>query len=250
MKLFSRWLELLNREPQTGQLRELQAICPFELIECSAFDVPKQLETLREAGNRLGFSPVILGDVECTRACVEQLSASKANVSETITKANLTDVNNWLSERRQQEEYDPNEVLGNWPSKAQPPNKLNVHELLTGNFQKKPLSPFYIAKIPTPNSWEIPAYLQFGGWNSCPEPEYQVAIAKHWHKLYGAQVVTMAGDMVEYFVERPPNHQPLAEQLAIEQFSFCLDIVEQGAGTIRDLAAILLKSKFWFFWWD
>jgi len=40
------------------------------------------------------------------------------------------------------------------------------------------------------------------------------------------------------------------EALAKEQFLYCSDIVEQGAGSIRNLASILLNGRAWYFWWD
>ena len=38
--------------------------------------------------------------------------------------------------------------------------------------------------------------------------------------------------------------------LALEHFLYCTDIVNQGYGTVEALAAVLLKSKYWHFWWD
>jgi len=41
-----------------------------------------------------------------------------------------------------------------------------------------------------------------------------------------------------------------AEALAKEQYAFCMDLVYQGAGTIRALASGLKKSTSWYFWGD
>ena len=38
--------------------------------------------------------------------------------------------------------------------------------------------------------------------------------------------------------------------LAWEQYLYCQDIVVQGCETIANLAATLLNSPFWYFWWD
>ena len=35
-----------------------------------------------------------------------------------------------------------------------------------------------------------------------------------------------------------------------EQFAYCPDIVDQGAGTLEALAAVLVNASVWFFWWD
>jgi hypothetical protein len=39
-------------------------------------------------------------------------------------------------------------------------------------------------------------------------------------------------------------------ELAQEQYDFCPDIVLQGTGTLEPLAATLMASDWWFFWWD
>jgi hypothetical protein len=41
-----------------------------------------------------------------------------------------------------------------------------------------------------------------------------------------------------------------ALKLAQEQYSFCCDIVDQGVGTIENLAGGLMASSIWYFWWD
>jgi hypothetical protein len=41
-----------------------------------------------------------------------------------------------------------------------------------------------------------------------------------------------------------------ALKLAQEQYGFCFDIVEQGVGTIENLAGGLTASNIWYFWWD
>ena len=38
--------------------------------------------------------------------------------------------------------------------------------------------------------------------------------------------------------------------LALEQYAYCNDIVDQGVGTIGALADGLMKSHNWYFWWD
>ena len=38
--------------------------------------------------------------------------------------------------------------------------------------------------------------------------------------------------------------------LALEQYAYCNDIVDQGVETIGRLADGLSKSFYWYFWWD
>ena len=60
----------------------------------------------------------------------------------------------------------------------------------------------------------------------------------------------MSGDVIECTVKTPPSSKQAALALAREQFVYCSDIVHQGVRSIEALAATLLNSKTWYFWWD
>jgi hypothetical protein len=51
-------------------------------------------------------------------------------------------------------------------------------------------------------------------------------------------------------VRQRPKTQAEALDLAREQYSYCSDIVEQGAGTLSALAAALMENDWWYFCWD
>jgi len=38
--------------------------------------------------------------------------------------------------------------------------------------------------------------------------------------------------------------------LALDQYVYCYDIVDQGTETVDALSAVLECSDYWFFWWD
>ena len=115
---------------------------------------------------------------------------------------------------------------------------------------KKPHPSVILAKIPTPRAFEVPAYLKFGGWNSCPEPSAHVAVWRRWQESYGAEILCLSGDVIEATVARPPVNKEECYKLAREQFAYCEDIVTQGVQTIDALAAVLCGGKSWYFWWD
>ena len=100
------------------------------------------------------------------------------------------------------------------------------------------------------NSWEAFGALGFGGWNDCPEARIHVAIHKRWRDRYGSSPIVISADVVECHVSRPPDNEQAALELAREQYAFCPDIVDQGTETISALAASLLGSPRWYFWWD
>jgi hypothetical protein len=60
----------------------------------------------------------------------------------------------------------------------------------------------------------------------------------------------MSGDVVECVVTKPPTDRNAATNLAWEQYWYCVDIVEQGCESVSNLAATLLNSPYWYFWWD
>jgi hypothetical protein len=107
-----------------------------------------------------------------------------------------------------------------------------------------------IALLPARDCWEVPAVVGFGGWNECPPAEVHVALMRYWHERYGAEPMTLAGDVVEMSVARPPMTREAALGLAKEKFLYCRDIVDQGTETIDGLAAEDVGSPMWFFWWD
>ncbi len=109
--------------------------------------------------------------------------------------------------------------------------------------------PLALAEIPVKNPWEVFAYVPFGGWNECPCNEEQMAAAKYWYEKYGAVPAVITRDVLEYDLPAPVRREE-AMALALEQYAFCPDIVDQGCGTVGYLADTLAKSDKWYFWWD
>ena len=109
--------------------------------------------------------------------------------------------------------------------------------------------PVVLAEIPVKNPWEVFAFLPFGGWNDCPSSEEHMAVAKYWFETYQAVPALMTHDVLEYDLPKPVTRKQQVE-LAMEQYAYCFDIVEQGVGTIGRLADGLSQSTTWYFWWD
>lgn len=109
--------------------------------------------------------------------------------------------------------------------------------------------PMVLAEIPAEHPWEVFAWMPFGGWNECPSDEEQMAAAKYWFEQYGAVPAVITRDVLEFDLPAPTPRER-AMELAMEQFAFCTDIVEQGCGSIGRLADGLWQSDKWFFWWD
>lgn len=137
--------------------------------------------------------------------------------------------------------------VGDWPLSAPGSPGLTVaNDVLSG----RPLKKVYIALVPT-NDWTtVPVHLKWGNWNANPPPEYHVAALRSWRDRYGAELVGLTGDTMNLRVSRKPQSRDEALSLAREQYDYCNDIVNQGLGTLSNLAAYTLDSDWWYFWWD
>ena len=106
-----------------------------------------------------------------------------------------------------------------------------------------------LAKIPTDKPWEVFSWLPFGGWNECPDYSVMLMVAKYWYEKYHAVPAVITHDVLE-FTAFPVRDRSAAVGLALEQYAFCTDLVDQGVQTIEVLADSLTKSSVWSFWWD
>ncbi len=66
----------------------------------------------------------------------------------------------------------------------------------------------------------------------------------------GAELIGLGADTMNLRVSRKPATREQAFALAREQYFYCNDIIDQGMGSYRALAAGLMASDWWFFWWD
>lgn len=220
---------------------------PFDYIVVSGEDALEKCLKLREE-NKGKITPVILGKYEDVKMQVEVASYEQETSKEIIDQSENYDAESLLKQRKDDDPEAYNYVeLGDWPEILSPMTSITSNkDLLTGAYIDK----VYIGLIPTEKSYEVPAYIKFGGWNSCPSPAEQVAILRYWYFQYGAQVISITSDIIECTVENPPETKEESIDLANEQFLYCSDIVLQGTGTISELAGSLYKSDYWFFWWD
>ena len=225
---------------------EQQPLFPFPLVSVRGQEAVEAWERLKAKGAGT-FWPVTLGDQERVSLLSEEIE-EPASPQDVVAAADSLTLGQILADRTAQDkEYFNSVGVGDWPSEDVAPGLLVGH---TDILSSKPLKQVFICEVPTPNSWETPAYLQFGGWNECPVSEEQVALFRDWHGRYGADIVTIRGDILEARVDRRPTDREEALALAREQFIYCPDIVYQGTGDLSHLAATLMVSDYWYFWWD
>jgi hypothetical protein len=132
-----------------------------------------------------------------------------------------------------------------WPVDTPAPTRARFQTL-----KRAKGTPSVLLLVRVEHSWEVPAYLEFGGWNDCPAPELHVAVLREWRNNYRAAPACITGDVLECVVIKRPQTEAEAMKLAAEQWIFCEDIVGQGTQSVRKLAMEIWRSPTWFFWWD
>ena len=138
-------------------------------------------------------------------------------------------------------------AVGEWPDHIEPNNLVTAaRERFVGEFKPQVV----IATLDTDDWTTVPAYLRYGGWNACPHPQVHSAIWRYWQEEYGIELVSLRFDTLEFRVARPPGDRQQALGLAREQHAYCSDIIDQGVGSLASLAALLMESRYWYFWWD
>jgi hypothetical protein len=246
MGLSPKELESKLSIPKLSEYRHQQGTTIF------AFSLPgeKAITTwnsLRKSAPALGYWPIVFGEPKNLDGIAKVFGSEQAESASTILQQGLAlDVQEYFAGRAKQ--FGDHDARGDWPKSSQgqdefvvPRNILNLEE-----FHKV----VEIGLVPAQNSWEGPACLSYGGWNDYPYPHQQVAVLHYWHHTYGAELVCLSSDVMELKVLHRPASKEEALKLAREQFLFCSDIVDQGVGTIENLAATLLASDVWYFWWD
>jgi hypothetical protein len=230
-------LRLFAHEPQ-----------PTYLFEIPGSDAIDAWDKLNKSADDNAMSPIILGDAgECGQILQNLEIHTGTTPDEIIEKSLELDVAVWLDRRREESDTIDDVDDDEWPEETEPHSKLTS----TIDHQTGETFPTVVmALVPTPASWEAAAYLRFGGWNDCPNPEEHVAAWRRWNQIYGAEIVCMTNDVIEARVKTPPGDRETAMALAIEHYAYCADIVDQGVGSVLALAAILLDGETWFFWWD
>ena len=138
--------------------------------------------------------------------------------------------------------------IGDWPDApvAHANALLSLDDWETG----RPFDKVYLVLLPTDDPAETPAYLRLGGWNAHPPAAYHVAAFRAWADRYGAVPMLINADVIEFRVARPPQDRDAAIALALEQYEYCPDNVDQGTGSVAAFAATLLGNSYWYFWWD
>jgi hypothetical protein len=208
-------------------------------------DAIRKWHELRTVTPPFGYWPVVHGEEgEFQRQLMDRDEA--LSVDDLVTQAISLDVDEFF-ERRLEESNEPN-AHGDWPT-------VSESEVLDFTLPQQSLGEGFrpeltMSLIPVAETWKVASVLNGGGWNEYPCAQEHIAVQRRWNIHYGAELVGMSGDVLEFKPARRPSSQEEALTLAREQFAYCSDLVYQGVGSIEALAASLLAGSIWYFWWD
>ena len=233
----------------------------FEEIKAESFEeIEKKYLAAYKDGKEKGYTPVflVLDDNLLETFEINMEDEDTDNMME-LVKSNLEKAKSinpieFLEKFQRQNTDDLKENIDEYFSEIDyefdDDDKSNL-ELSTvfdydGNFKDNVI----LVKVPTENPYEVLGYFGMGGYNNCPFPAEQVAVAKYWYEKYGAVPAAITYDEIEFYVERPVQTLEEAKKLAVEHYAFCYDLVDQCCGTFEALADGLYKNIQWYFWWD
>jgi hypothetical protein len=224
----------------------------MELTTCkiAGGDAVRLLHEHRSRYSASGQYPFLIGDADDMELLMEVSEDNEDEPGAIIQRSLEISTRDWIARRRKDAEVDElsvDELTGEWPGEISEKGSVGLHkDVLTG----KILPDVCLGLAAVEKPWHLPAILKYGGWNECPEPEVHCAFHRQWLDRYGAEITGMSGSVIECVVSKPPSDREAATVLAWEQYWYCSDIVEQGCESVANLAATLLNSPYWYFWWD
>lgn len=219
---------------------------PFPRVEVA--DHRAMAERTRYRRRESGY-PIIVGSDEHLIRLAEQWVRQERDPTEILAAADRLPMPERLSDLRRRRGAKRGPPVGDWPEDEIMEDDSEpslFRDPLTGALIEKA----YLLLIPCRHGYEVPAYLNFGAWNSCPPPEYHVAAMREWNRRYGSELIALGGDVAVLQATSRPVLSGECLALAREHFDYCPDVLDLGYDNLSTLAAFLKESDWWHFWWD
>jgi hypothetical protein len=199
---------------------------------------------LNAAADRTGCRPVLIPSAEEVKPVVEEGTPAQrlAACDKLDPAAVLSPHGSWVDlDADMQEAY-----LDRWPDDVDRLDGFRmVHDL-----QGRP-APVIVALVIAEYGWQIPTMLSYGNWNDCPAPAVHGVVLRHWYQRYGAELVGLTHDGMEFALARPPRTREDAMALAYDYVTYSLDGMSlYDADDLPDLAACLIDADVLRLWWD
>jgi len=104
-----------------------------------------------------------------------------------------------------------------------------------------------IAIVKTMDKYQILTQLETNGYNYDIDPKELQKIITKFDEKYDLELIGAAGDWCEFIInKKPDNWMSFAEEV----YKICPDVVDQGTGTVKELAKEMKRSNRLYFWWD
>ncbi|PPS20945.1 DUF4253 domain-containing protein [Brachyspira murdochii] len=240
--------------------------CDYDILEGGLeddTDIMNWYKENLEKGKKEGYIPLIIIPSDMLTEAIEcfledndcDIKDSRKLINEYIEKSKDIDYKKYLNQNIE-DIYEDKEYIEETRKSFNAPVEggFEVFDSFGSyyDYETKSTVDLILAKIPTLNPYELACYIPMGGFNDCPNPETQTAIFKYWYEKYNAYPAVVGYDTWEIFVQKLPNTEESARELAMEHYYFCLDRVDQYGENYDHgkLAGTLLKSNVWYFWWD
>ena len=114
-----------------------------------------------------------------------------------------------------------------------------------------PYPPASVLLVPAAAGYEVPVLVPglIRAVNTDLGPVDHLAVLRHWHQRYGAELYYPDGSDLELHVFRPPTATDDVARCAVEQTVYCHDLY-QILGEPEDVARKQARGSHWSFWWD
>jgi hypothetical protein len=220
------WRELLEKHPATGWYPVLGWDAALAAELAGRFEAGSQGPAALSAA--LGIDPA---------ERFEQLR--QAAVDEQVAEANgdEEDIAYW------RDFYDPARLAAKLDGLTGPgPGVRRISE---------PDPPSSVLLVPAAAGYEVPVLVPglIRANNTDLGPVDHLAVLRHWHHLYGAELYYPAGHDLELDVSRPPTTTVDVARCVVEQAVYCPDL-SQILGDPEDVAREQARGDHWSFWWD
>lgn len=108
-------------------------------------------------------------------------------------------------------------------------------------------SPDEITVIKTRDQFELLKIMGTNGVNYDLNTSDVIKKLKEWYERYPFEIIGCSFDGVEAQFSKQPEDM---EKFAQEVYEFCPDVVDQGAGSVEELANEMKKANMLYLWWD
>jgi hypothetical protein len=89
------------------------------------------------------------------------------------------------------------------------------------------------------------------GWNQALVTAVPLAaVLRSWEDRLGARLLPVGFAEISVLAQRPPRTLESAQHLAAEHWAFCNEFGGTGLHDVPRIAASLMNSPVWTFWWD